>query len=148
MLVRGLCSLTRSNRPLNFTIQGTNSSLTWDDDLLNTTSTTYQELSRNVCELLLAAMRSILSSLWIVECGTIKFRKGSIDVDAELILIANSSSFVTTLEPTSTVLNDTNIIKGINEYVSTVDQNNTFGIYIDPNSSISLSCKSLEKFPK
>ncbi|CAH8543162.1 unnamed protein product [Schistosoma curassoni] len=124
---------------LNFTIQGTNSSLTWDDDLLNTTSTTYQELSRNVCELLLAAMRSILSSLWIVECGTIKFRKGSIDVDAELILIANSSSFVTTLEPTSTVLNDTNIIKGINEYVSTVDQNNTFGIYIDPNSSISLS---------
>lgn len=93
-------------------------------------------------------MRSILSSLWIVECGTIKFRKGSIDVDAELILIANSSSFVTTLEPTSTVLNDTNIIKGINEYVSTVDQNNTFGIYIDPNSSISLSCKSLEKFPK
>ncbi|RTG84738.1 uncharacterized protein DC041_0009635 [Schistosoma bovis] len=124
---------------LNFTIQGTNSSLTWDDDLLNTTSTTYQELSRNVCELLLAAMRSILSSLWIVECGTIKFRKGSIDVDAELILIANSSSFVTTLEPTSTVLNDTNIIEGINEYVSTVDQNNTFGIYIDPNSSISLS---------
>ncbi|KAH9587618.1 hypothetical protein MS3_00010608 [Schistosoma haematobium] len=124
---------------LNFTIQGTNSSLTWDDDLLNTTSTTYQELSRNVCELLLAAMRSILSSLWIAECGTIKFRKGSIDVDAELILIANSSSFVTTLEPTSTVLNDTNIIKGINEYVSTVDQNNTFGIYIDPNSSISLS---------
>uniref|UniRef100_A0A5K4F4V5 SEA domain-containing protein n=1 Tax=Schistosoma mansoni TaxID=6183 RepID=A0A5K4F4V5_SCHMA len=124
---------------LNFTIKGSNSSLTWDDDLVNTTSTTYQELYRNVCELLLAVMRSILSSQWIVECGTIQFKKGSIDVDAELILTVNSSSINATSEPTSTILNDTNIITEINEYVSTVDQNDTFGIYIDPNSSISLS---------
>ncbi|CAH8554743.1 unnamed protein product [Schistosoma rodhaini] len=124
---------------LNFTIKGSNSSLTWDDDLLNTTSTTYQELYRNVCELLLAVMRSILSSQWIVECGTIQFKKGSIDVDAELILTVNSSSINATSEPTSTILNDTNIITEINEYVSTVDQNDTFEIYIDPNSSISLS---------
>ncbi|KAH8877127.1 hypothetical protein KSF78_0005131, partial [Schistosoma japonicum] len=121
---------------LNFKVQASNNSLAWDDDLLDTTSTVYQELYQKVCELLTVIMQSVSSVLWNIECGTITFKKGSIDVDAELILTINSTSNNTTYEPSSTVLNETSLIEAVNDYITTVDLNSTFGIYFDPNSMI------------
>ncbi|CAH8496088.1 unnamed protein product [Schistosoma turkestanicum] len=127
------------NLYLNFTIRSSNNSLLWNDDLLNTTSTIYQEISGIVCQILLSVMRSTLSSIWIIECGTIKFEEGSIGVHAELILMMNSSWTGTTFESASTMLNDTYLLKEIYEHISAMNQNNTYGIYIDSNSSISLA---------
>ncbi|KAK4471689.1 hypothetical protein MN116_005093 [Schistosoma mekongi] len=133
---------------LNFKVQASNDSLAWDDDLLDTNSTVYQELSQKVCEMLLTIMRSVSSLLWNIVCGTITFKKGSIAVVAELILTMNSTSYVTTYEPISTVLNETSLFEAVNDYITTVNLNSTFGIYIDPDSSISLTCKSLDKVSK
>ncbi|CAH8848861.1 unnamed protein product [Trichobilharzia szidati] len=123
---------------LNFKIKSSNDSLKWSDELLNTTSSLYRELSGNVCRLLSEIMEFILQSHLVIECSSITFKQGSIDVNTVLILTFNETLNGTTLQYSPSLLNESIIVTGMNEYIKNQSENNTFGIYIDPNSTISV----------